>query len=125
MRSRLALADFSASLMYVLCLLFDRVWVVKPHRSRMVNSERYVVAKGMRPRQSPVYRACVEALTKAHEAATDAESIETLVRFRRVGMWSSGSRRGGLHGGLWWWPALGWALLGWAALRWAALGWPA
>ena len=41
-------SDFMASFLYVCALLFDRVKVVKPARSRTVNSERYLAASGFR-----------------------------------------------------------------------------
>lgn len=46
-------SDFSASLLYVCTLLFDAVRVVKPARSRTVNSERYLAASGFRADAAP------------------------------------------------------------------------
>jgi cap1 methyltransferase len=33
---------FSLSLIYVCCLVFENTYIVKPYRSRGVNSERFV-----------------------------------------------------------------------------------
>ena len=46
-------SDFSASLLYCCTLLFDAVRVVKPARSRTVNSERYLAASGFRADAAP------------------------------------------------------------------------
>ena len=53
--------------------------VVKPYRSRIVNSERYVVAKGLQTRDSPAFRQAIVVLEAAHRGSTDAATYETLV----------------------------------------------
>jgi hypothetical protein len=40
----------SASIIYVVGLCFESTYIVKPFRSRIVNSERYIVGKRFRPR---------------------------------------------------------------------------
>lgn len=75
-------ADATVSLIYLLCLLFDEVHIVKPYRSRIVNSERYIVAKGMCPRESPLFQAAVATLSQAHARASDDMSVDTVVKMR-------------------------------------------
>ena len=54
--------------MYILTQCFDEVYIIKPKHSRIVNSERYAVAKGYEGDAG--CKAAVEALTKAHAACT-------------------------------------------------------
>ncbi len=43
-------SHFTASLVYINTLLFEECYIVKPRRSRIVNSERYLVGKRLRER---------------------------------------------------------------------------
>ena len=40
---------FSLELLFLLSSLYDQVYIIKPHTSRVANSEKYVVCKGFRP----------------------------------------------------------------------------
>ena len=60
-------SDLSASLIYTLCLVFRHVTVVKPFRSRSVNSERYLVAKDLVSRDSPAFHGVAAALQRAYD----------------------------------------------------------
>ena len=70
-------SDFSASLIYVLTLVFDRVYVVKPLRSRIVNSERYVVGKRMR-RHGKSHGLLAKVLQKLHQRCWDEQQADVL-----------------------------------------------
>ncbi|KAL6066416.1 Cap-specific mRNA (nucleoside-2'-O-)-methyltransferase 1 [Balamuthia mandrillaris] len=41
-------SDLTASALYIMTLLFDEVFIIKPLHSRVVNSERFIVCKRMR-----------------------------------------------------------------------------
>lgn len=64
---------FSASLVYVTGLCFEKTFVVKPFRSRIVNSERYLVGKSFKKR-TPQLEALIQHVVNIHSSWKDGES---------------------------------------------------
>jgi len=60
-------SHMSASIVYLVHLLFDHLHILKPFKSRSVNSERYLVAKSLRSRDSKAFARALALLTRAHE----------------------------------------------------------
>ena len=72
-------SDATVSILFVFCHLFDRVAIVKPYRSRIVNSERYLVAKGLKSRDSAAFQRALALFEHVHAINSDADVYETLV----------------------------------------------
>jgi cap1 methyltransferase len=70
-------SDISASLLYLLTLVFEKVFIVKPIRSRIVNSERYVVGKGMR-RHGRSHALLTSILQQLHQKMWDDKEEDVL-----------------------------------------------
>lgn len=66
-------SDLSASIIYLLYILFDHLLIVKPYKSRSVNSERYLVAKSLRSRDTPIFERAVSILERAHRMCCEDE----------------------------------------------------
>lgn len=58
-------SHLTVSLIYLATLMFEEVYIVKPLKSRIVNSERYLAAKRRKP-LSPVTTFCTDLLQKIH-----------------------------------------------------------
>lgn len=61
-------SELTVGLLFVLAATFEEVKVVKPRHSRVVNSERYVVAKRFRGRGAPSVAQLSAAVQAAHES---------------------------------------------------------
>lgn len=58
-------SHLTVSLIYLATLVFEEVYIVKPLKSRIVNSERYLAAKRRKP-ESPTTRFCADLLRHIH-----------------------------------------------------------
>jgi cap1 methyltransferase len=63
-------SHLTVSLIYIASLCFEEVYIVKPVKSRIVNSERYLAAKRRKP-DSPTTRFCTELLNHLHARIYD------------------------------------------------------
>ncbi|CAK0882207.1 unnamed protein product [Prorocentrum cordatum] len=61
-----AFSHVTVGLLFVVASLFEEAWIVKPHHSRVVNSERYLVGKGFRGTQRPCFDRVQRAVETAH-----------------------------------------------------------
>lgn len=59
-------SHLTVSLIYIATLVFEEVYIVKPLKSRIVNSERYLAAKRRKP-ETQTTRFCAELLTHIHQ----------------------------------------------------------
>jgi 23S rRNA U2552 (ribose-2'-O)-methylase RlmE/FtsJ len=88
------LDNFTASIIYILTRLFENVWIVKPYRSRTVNSERYIVCKNRTVRNSDdIY---IELIRRAYIESTDNKTPSTLLSidtlYDNIGFYNSVSK---------------------------------
>lgn len=60
-------SSLSVSMIYVVSRVFEKCHIVKPRRSRIVNSERYLVGKFLKSRTSPEFQNLLENLTEIHK----------------------------------------------------------
>jgi len=60
-------SNLTVSLIYIATLVFEEVYIVKPLKSRIVNSERYLAAKRRRP-ESEVTKFCTQLLKDVHKS---------------------------------------------------------
>lgn len=58
-------SHLTVSLIYIATLIFEEVYIVKPLKSRIVNSERYLAAKRRKP-ESDVTKFCTALLKQIH-----------------------------------------------------------
>ncbi|KAF4673808.1 FtsJ methyltransferase domain-containing protein 2 [Perkinsus chesapeaki] len=73
----------TASIIYVTTRLFDKCYIVKPQRSRVVNSERYLVGVGFKGRENPDYEVLMKAMEFCHSTCfTEDEGPESVVPVR-------------------------------------------
>lgn len=77
--------EFSSSLVWLMALIFDEILIVKPERSRDVNSERYLVCKNLLTRDL-VYQKVFALLDRVYNEWRDHpnESPQTLVSQRLI-----------------------------------------
>lgn len=77
--------EFSSSLVWLMALIFDEVMIVKPERSRDVNSERYLVCKNLLARDL-VHQTVFALLDRVYNEWRDHpdESPQTLVPQRLI-----------------------------------------
>ncbi|HSA76263.1 MAG TPA: SAM-dependent methyltransferase [Nitrosarchaeum sp.] len=73
------LSTLTISIIYVLCQMFEEVWIVKPYRSRAVNSERYIACKN-RLRSKNNDKQYIKLLSNAYDLSTENTSVESLVK---------------------------------------------
>ncbi|CEM35049.1 unnamed protein product [Vitrella brassicaformis CCMP3155] len=59
-------SDMTASVIYACCHCFREVYLVKPRRSRIVNSERYLVAKFFKGRHGPQFDLLMQSMSTLH-----------------------------------------------------------
>lgn len=77
--------EFSSSLVWLMALIFDEILIVKPERSRDVNSERYLVCKNLLARDL-VHQTVFTLLDRVYNEWRDHpdESTQTLVSQRLI-----------------------------------------
>lgn len=66
----------TVSIIYTTCLCFQSVYIVKPFRSRIVNSERYIVGKRLREK-TPMLQKLIDHITNVHASWSDDDSDGT------------------------------------------------
>lgn len=64
----------TCSLVFFVSRLFREVYIVKPRRSRIVNSERYLVGKGFVGRQEEEAKRIIATLNSLHRAVAEANA---------------------------------------------------
>ncbi|KAF4715777.1 FtsJ methyltransferase domain-containing protein 2, partial [Perkinsus olseni] len=73
-------STITASVIYVIARLFDKCYIVKPQRSRVVNSERYLVGFGFKGRENPDFDVLTRAMEFCHSTCfSDDEGPESVV----------------------------------------------
>ncbi|KAH3761515.1 ribosomal RNA large subunit methyltransferase J protein [Pelomyxa schiedti] len=71
-------SHLTVSLLYVLALLFEEVFIVKPQNSHIVSSERYIAACGLQ-RNAPHFDATVQLLSVLHSRCADDTTPASVV----------------------------------------------
>jgi 23S rRNA U2552 (ribose-2'-O)-methylase RlmE/FtsJ len=61
-------SHLTVSLIYLATMVFEEVYVVKPIKSRIVNSERYLAAKRRKP-ESEITKFCTELIRSIHRSS--------------------------------------------------------
>ncbi|KAF4691158.1 FtsJ methyltransferase domain-containing protein 2 [Perkinsus olseni] len=73
-------STITASVIYVIARLFDKCYIVKPQRSRVVNSERYLVGFGFKGRENPDFDVLTRAMEFCHSTCfSEDEGPESVV----------------------------------------------
>jgi cap1 methyltransferase len=72
------LSTTTVSLVYAVALLFEKTLIVKPTRSRMGNSERYLVGRGLLPK-GELFTRVLDILRTMHARCTDTETPELIL----------------------------------------------